>query len=114
MNTANSKIQNKTDRIINGIDYNESLTRTYQLEFDSTYLVTCFPVANDIINHNIITIAIIQTGRVNGKNGQIIILFQTNDSGEEDKDYPFLSLGTNGILTINHLYKYMHYSITKL
>ena len=115
LSSTNSKIQSKTDRVINGINYMESTQRTYQLEFDSTYLVTCFPVSDDSINRNLSTIAIVQTGRANGKNGQIFILYQNSYVADnDDKDTRFLNLGTDGILTIGHGYRYMHYSISKL
>lgn len=71
-------------------------------------------MSEDNINHNLITIAIVQTGRTNGKYGQIIILYQTNNIDVEDKDAVYLTLGNDGILTINHYLRWMHYSITKL
>lgn len=110
----NSNLTSKTDRIINGINFAESVSRAYQLEFNSTYLVTCFPVSNSNINANLLTIAIVQTGLENGKNGQVVLLFQTNGSGQEDKGAIFLSIETDAVLTINNGYRYMHYSITKL
>jgi hypothetical protein len=99
---------NKATSVKNDINYESSLTRTYQLEANKAYLITVFPYdsGNVVINGYNLGIYFVFTGHSNGNTSQVIPIFETSSLS--------LSVGTDLILSITSGYRYMHYSITKL
>lgn len=105
-NLSNAKI-GLTESIVNNINYEENLTRTYQLETNKAYLVTVFAYSFDnadaIMNSGAY---FVYTPYNKNANGAIKEIYDTG--------HLTLNIDSDCILTIKGEYRYMHYSITKL
>lgn len=105
-NKITTDLAQKAQSIINGINYDVNLTRTYQLEPCKAYLVTAFSYSSDNVDatNNSGAYFVYTPGSI-GANGAIKEIYSSNLT---------LNIDTNCLLSIAGNYQYMHYSITKL
>lgn len=105
-NKITTDLAQKAQSIINGINYDVNLTRTYQLEPCKAYLVTAFSYSFDNVDatNNSGAYFVYTPGSI-GANGAIKEIYSSNLT---------LNIDTNCLLSIAGNYQYMHYSITKL
>lgn len=108
LTNISTELSQKSQSLVNNINYEIGLTRTYQLEPNKTYLVTVFPYSdnNAIDNGFNLGIYFIFTAYSKGKVSIVIKLRE--ETGLD------VSVNENCVLSITSNYRYMHYSITQL
>lgn len=107
LSDMNAKLMQKTQSIENNINYESSLTRTYQLELNKAYLFTAYAYSYDSADSALNSCAyFIYTPYNKGANGAIKEIYNTGQIS--------LSIDPNCLLIIDNVYRYMHYSITQL
>lgn len=104
---VDGKFEASSKSLLNGINFQENLTRTYQLEWGKAYLVT----VNAVDSGNAVI----------GNNSGVFFVFTAVDAGRSSSvkelwnaGYLTVSVNSNCVLSIQGAYKYLHYSITRL
>ena len=105
--STNAELSHKSKSIINNINYDEDLKRTYQLEPNKAYLVTVYAYSFDNADSVMNSCAyFVYTPYSKGANGAIKEIYDTG--------HITVSIDSACLLSIEGVYRYMHYSITQL